>query len=119
MKEAAESDDDNVANDTLTMLKNLLRQTSLSVLLIVVTHSLATFVVASVLSVDDPWQYLWNKVIETFGDDQFSYYIFGTALVSHFYRILGLFSLVSFLIKTTYLFVERKSYLASQCFLFY
>ena len=66
---------------TTTMLKKLFQQLVMSTLLIVGLQSLTTFVVTSVVGVDDPWQRLWNKVIDVFGDDEYNYHIFGTALV--------------------------------------
>ena len=75
--------DNESTETTTTVLTKLLKQLVMSALLVVGLQSLTTFVVTSVVGVDDPWQRLWNKVIDVFGDDEYKYHIYGTALVIH------------------------------------
>ena len=65
----------------LNVIGKLVKQLALTSLFLVLSRYVLTSIVSTYLGVDDPWQHLWNQVIDRFGDDPFTYHVYGSALV--------------------------------------
>ncbi len=65
----------------LSVIGKLVKQLFLTSLFLVLSRYVLTAIVSTLLGVEDPWQHLWNRVIDRFGDDPFTYHVYGSILV--------------------------------------
>ena len=78
MKESKEKVE---TKESQNVIEKLVKQLAFSALVIVALSRLTTFFVSTFFDVENPWQNGWNKVVDRFGEDPFTYHIYGTALV--------------------------------------
>jgi hypothetical protein len=65
----------------LNVIGKLVKQLVVTSLFLVLSRYILTSIVSTLLGVEDPWQYLWDRVIDRFGDDPYTYHVYGSALV--------------------------------------
>jgi len=65
----------------LSVIGKLVKQLFLTSLFLVLSRYLLTAIISTLLGVEDPWQHLWDRVIDRFGDDPFTYHVYGSILV--------------------------------------
>ena len=78
MKESKEKVE---TKESVNVIEKLVKQLAFSAFAIVALSRLTTCFVSTFFDVENPWQNGWNKVVDRFGEDPFTYHIYGTALV--------------------------------------
>ena len=72
------------ANGTFGVIDKLVKQLVLISFFLITSRYILTSISLTLFRVEDPWQHLWDWVIDTFGDDPFTYHVYGTTLVNKF-----------------------------------
>ena len=69
---------------SLAVVGNTVKLVAFPALFAFTFQYLLTIFLTSTFGVSEPWQNLWDQVVEKLGEDPFTYHIYGTAVVKFF-----------------------------------